>query len=86
MENSNDYHGRKVKFSYPLLENFDDYYGVDFIFITPVLNLKTPEHQIIVAEQEKAIRKEEFELARHRLMQATTDLQYLRAQIKFKPK
>lgn len=42
-----------------------------FMYASPVLHLTNPEHQLIVAEQEKAIARENFELARHRLMHAS---------------
>lgn len=54
-----------------------------FMFISPVLQLSNPKHQLIVAEQEKALRLEEFELARHRLMNATRRVQDLKATIYF---
>ena len=53
------------------------------MFISPVLNLTNPAHQLLVAEQEKALRKEEFELARHRLMNATRRVQDIKATIHF---
>lgn len=54
-----------------------------FMFVLPVLQLNNPEHQLLVAEQEKALRKEEFELARHRLMNATSRVNNLKMQIHF---
>lgn len=57
-----------------------------FMFVSPVLQLSNPDHQLIVAEQEKALRKEEFELARHRLMAATRRVQDLKATVHFNQK
>ena len=57
-----------------------------FMFVSPVLNLSNPAHQLLIAEQEKALRKEEFELSRHRLMAATRRVQDLKATIHFSKK
>lgn len=56
------------------------------MFVLPVLQLSNPEHQLLVAEQEKALRKEEFEMARQRLMHATRRVQDLKAEIYFSKK
>jgi len=53
------------------------------MFVTPVLHLANPAHQLIVAEQEKAIAKENFELARHRLMNATGLVNNIKAKIHY---
>lgn len=57
-----------------------------FMYVSTVLVLTNPEHQLIVAEQEKALRREEFELARHRLMNATRRVNDLKATIYFTQK
>ena len=51
------------------------------MFVTPVLVLSNPEHQLVVAEQDKALRKEEFEMARHRLMGATAMVNTIKVMI-----
>ena len=56
------------------------------MFVLPVLNLSKPEHQLIVAEQEKALRKEEFELARHRLMVASASVNTIKAKLYYSGK
>ena len=57
-----------------------------FMFVSPVLHLNNPEHQLIVAEQEKALRKEEFEMARHRLMGASANVNTIKARIYYSGK
>ena len=57
-----------------------------FMFVLPILHLEKPEHQLLVAEQEKALRKEEFEMARHRLMVASRTVQDLKAKVHFEQK
>ena len=57
-----------------------------FMFVSPVLNLTNPAHQLIVAEQEKALRREEFEMARHRLMSATGLVNNIKAKIHYSGK
>jgi len=56
------------------------------MFVSPVLHLTNPAHQLMVAEQEKALRKEEFELARHRLMVATGLVNNIKAKIHYEGK
>lgn len=51
------------------------------MFVSTVLHLSNPEHQLLVAEQEKALRKEEFELSRRRLMAATRKVQESKTRI-----
>ena len=51
------------------------------MFASPVLNLSKPEHLLIIAEQEKALYREEFELSRRRLMAASTRVQQLKTQL-----
>lgn len=58
----------------------------NFIFVSTVLQLKNPADQLLIAEQEKALRKEEFELSRRRLMAATRKVQELRTRIHFSGK
>lgn len=57
-----------------------------FMFVSPVLQLSNPAHQLIVAEQEKALRREEFEMARHRLMVATGLVNNIKAKIYYAEK
>lgn len=57
-----------------------------FMFVSPVLNLSNPAHQLIVADQEKALRKEEFEIARHRLMVASGNLNTIKAKLYYSEK
>lgn len=54
-----------------------------FMFASPVLNLTDPVQQLFVAEQEKALRKEEFELSRRRLMVASQRVQQLTTKIHY---
>lgn len=56
------------------------------MYVSPVLYLKNPEQQLIVAEQEKAIARENFELARHRLMNATALVNNIKAKIYYSGK
>ena len=56
------------------------------MFVSTVLQLSNPADQLFIAEQEKAMRKEEFELSRRRLMAATRKVQELRTQIYFSGK
>ena len=57
-----------------------------FMYVSSVLNLEKPEHQLVVAEQEKAMRKEEFEMARKRLMVASGMVNDLKAMIYYSGK
>ena len=52
-----------------------------FMFVSPVLNLTDPVQQLLVAEQEKALRKEEFELSRRRLMASSGRVQELKTRV-----
>lgn len=52
-----------------------------FMFVSSVLQLNNPVHELLVAEQEKALRKEEFELCRRRLMAISGRVQKLKTQI-----
>lgn len=54
-----------------------------FMHVSQVLHLCKPEQQLLIAEQEKALCKEEFEQSRHRLMQATRRVQDLKATLHF---
>lgn len=56
------------------------------MFVSSVLQLNNPAHELLVAEQEKALRKEEFELSRRRLMSATRKVQELKTKIHFSGK
>ena len=53
------------------------------MYVSPVLLLTDPVQQLFVAEHEKALRKEEFELCRRRLMAASGRLQELKTKIYF---
>lgn len=53
------------------------------IFVLPILRTGNPAAELFIAQQEKAIRREEFEQARHRLMAATRRVNDLQAQIHF---
>lgn len=53
------------------------------MFISSVLNLTDPVHQLFVAQQEKALRKEEFELSRRRLMAISSRVQQLKTTVYF---
>lgn len=57
-----------------------------FMFVLSVLNLTDPVYQLMLAEQEKARHKEEFELSRRRLMAASQRVQELRTQIYYSEK
>ena len=57
-----------------------------FMFVSPVLHLSNPVHQLLIAEQEKAIARENFELARHRLMNATALVNNIKAKIYYSEK
>lgn len=54
-----------------------------FMFVSSVLNLTDPVHQLVIAEQEKAMRKEEFEMSRRRLMAASSQVQELKTRIHY---
>ena len=58
----------------------------NFMFVSPVLKLTDPVHQLVIAEQEKALRKEEFELSRRRLMAASSQVQELKIRIHYQGK
>lgn len=58
----------------------------NLMFVSSVLHLCNPSHQLFVAEQEKALRKEEFELSRRRLMAASQQVQELKTRIHFSGK
>ena len=51
------------------------------MFSSSVLRITDPVDQLIIAEQEKAMRKEEFELSRRRLMAASSQVQELKTMI-----
>ena len=53
------------------------------MYVSPVLFLTDPVLQLFIAEQEKALRKEEFELSRRRLMAISGRLQELKTKIYF---
>lgn len=57
-----------------------------FMFVSTVLQLSNPKDQLFIAEQEKALRKEEFELSRRRLMAATRKVQELKTGIHYSGK
>ena len=58
-----------------------------YMFVSPVLiSTGSITGDLLIAEQEKALRKEEFELLRHRLMVATRRVQDLKATIYFNQK
>ncbi len=54
-----------------------------FMFVSSVLHLTDPVQRLLIAEQEKALRKEEFELCRRRLMGASQRVQELKTSIHF---
>lgn len=54
-----------------------------FMFVSTVLKLTGPDQQLFIAQQEKALRKEEFELSRRRLMAASQKVQDLKTSIYF---
>jgi hypothetical protein len=56
------------------------------LFVLPVLRTGNPEAELFIARQEKALRREEFELARHRLMAATRRVNDLEAHLHFSQK
>jgi hypothetical protein len=58
----------------------------NFLFVLPVLSLTDPVHQLVIAEQEKALRKEEFELSRRHLMAASVQVQQLKTLIHYEGK
>lgn len=45
-----------------------------------------PVHQLIAAQQDKAQRKEEFEMARHRLMVASANVNTIKAKLYYSEK
>jgi len=53
----------------------------NFIFSSSVLKITDPVSQLFIAEQEKAMRREEFELSRRRLMVASSLVQELKTRI-----
>ena len=55
----------------------------NLLFVSPVRKLTDPVHQLVIAEQEKALRKEEFELSRRRLMSASSQVQELKTLIHY---
>ena len=54
-----------------------------FMFASSVLKITDPVGQLVIAEQEKAMRKEEFELSRRRLMAASSQVQELKTRIHY---
>ena len=53
------------------------------MFVSSVLKITDPVGQLFIAEQEKAMRREEFELSRRRLMVASSQVQKLKTRIHY---